>query len=73
MKKFTDMLSAKLVARMNAVSAKMDDESGDVVQTLFVVALAVLIGGALLSVFGGAIQACINGFANGGSCNLVGG
>jgi hypothetical protein len=62
MKKFTDMLSAKFVAKVN-------DESGDVVQTLLVIAFSVVVGILFFTTLQEPIAACIDAVAGGsGTC-----
>ena len=58
MKKITDMLAAKFVAKVN-------DESGDVVQTLLIIAFSVVVGILFFTTLQEPIVNCINAVAGG--------
>lgn len=71
--KFTNMLSAKAIAYANTVrdsfTSKTEDESGDIVQTLIIIGIAVVLGGLLLTGLQPIVANCLNAISTGnGTC-----
>jgi hypothetical protein len=73
MMKITNMLSAKAIAYASTVrdsfTKKTEDESGDIVQTLIIIGIAVVLGGLLLAGLRPVVENCLNAISTGrGSC-----
>ena len=71
--KFTNMLSAKAIVYASTVrdsfTKKTEDESGDIVQTLIIIGIAVVLGGLLLGGLRPIVTGCLDAIQSGkGTC-----